>query len=50
MFLATLTDPVIRRLDNHWMGILFPGLIFVISFAAAWLLYRHFAKQVQGQK
>jgi|GEM_PF-4207955 peptidoglycan/LPS O-acetylase OafA/YrhL len=47
MFSVTMVEPVIRRIENHWMGILFPALVFVISFIAAWLLYWHFAKQVQ---
>jgi hypothetical protein len=27
------------------LGIIIPALIFIISFVATWLLYRHFSKQ-----
>jgi hypothetical protein len=27
------------------LGIAIPALIFIVSFAATWMLYRHFSRQ-----
>ena len=27
------------------LGVAIPALIFIVSFTATWLLYRHFSKQ-----
>lgn len=42
----TVAEQAVRRIESVWLGILLPAGIFVVSFVAAWLLYRHFARQV----
>ncbi len=35
----------IPRIGSPIFGALFPALIFIIAFAAAYLLYKHFSKE-----
>ena len=42
-FLASQT----QRIGSMIFGIIIPAVIFVISFLAAWLIYRHFSKSVK---
>jgi hypothetical protein len=30
---------------DYTVGIIVPGVVFVVSFLVAWLLYRHFSKE-----
>jgi hypothetical protein len=34
-----------KAIGSSSLGIIIPALIFVVSFLATWLLYRHFSKQ-----
>jgi hypothetical protein len=36
-----------QRIGSTLFGIIIPAVIFVISFLAAWLIYRHFSKSVK---
>ena len=43
-----IVDMIIILLTKHIghpsLGIILPALIFIVSFIAAWLLFRHFSK------
>jgi hypothetical protein len=42
--MKTIFLQVSHPIGSPVLGIVIPALIFLISFLAAWLLYRHFAK------
>jgi hypothetical protein len=45
MFLLLLQQ--LERIGHPILGYIIPALIFGISFAVAWALYRHFTKQIE---
>ena len=42
-FLALQT----QRIGSTLFGIIIPAVIFLISFLAAWLIYRHFSRGIK---
>ena len=34
----------VSRVGSPVLGIIIPAIIFLISFVAAWMLYRHFSR------
>ena len=42
-FFALLQQVPVKEFS--WIGIIIPGVLFLISFAVTYLLYRHFSKQ-----
>jgi len=45
-----LLQQVAERSTNTWVGIVVPGLIFIIAFSVTLLLYRHFSKTHHGEE
>ncbi len=45
-----LLQQVAERSTNAWVGIVVPGLIFIIAFSVTLLLYRHFSKTHHGEE
>ena len=41
VFFLSATGPI----GHPALGIVIPAVIFLVSFAATWLLYRHFSRQ-----
>ena len=39
-----LLQQVAERATSSWVGIVVPGLIFIIAFSVTLMLYRHFSK------
>ncbi len=38
----------VGRLGHPALGFIVPGLVFAISFALTWMLYRHYSKKPPG--
>jgi hypothetical protein len=36
------------RLGSPWLGVVIPGVIFVVSFVLTWMLYKHFSRRPPG--
>ncbi len=36
-----------QRIGSAVFGIIVPAVIFIISFLAAWLIYRHFSRNIR---
>lgn len=47
--IATLLFQTVARAEVSLWGTVIPAAIFITSFVVTWLLYRHFAKQVDGE-
>jgi len=50
MIILELANQVLPRVGKPILGLIIPGLVFLISFLLTYLLYQHFVKELHKGK